>query len=97
MDDKKTKYRREYYLKNKEKLINYGKNYYNQRIYPKVEIEVKHGDSKSTRQGKKMVPIFYEEAKKKVWTTHFGAVGYNDYTISGDLQAKMNYLQRHEK
>ncbi len=43
-DDKKTKYRKEYYLKNKEKLIEYGKKYYNERIYPKVEIEVKHGN-----------------------------------------------------
>ena len=53
--------------------------------------------TKSTRQGKKMVAIFYDEAKKKMKTVHFGAVGYNDYTITGDLQAKMNYLQRHEK
>ena len=53
--------------------------------------------TKSTRQGKKMVAVFYDEVKKKVKTTHFGAVGYNDYTITGDLQAKMNYLQRHEK
>ena len=30
-------------MKNKEKLIEYGKKYYNERIYPKVEIEVKHG------------------------------------------------------
>ena len=44
MDDKKTKYRREYYLRKKEKLINYVKKYYNERIYPKVEIEVKHGE-----------------------------------------------------
>ena len=44
MDDKKTKYRKEYYLKNKEKLIEYGKKYYHERIYPKVEIEVRHGD-----------------------------------------------------
>jgi len=44
MDDKKTKYRKEYYLKNKEKLIEYGKKYYMDRIYPTVEIEVKHGD-----------------------------------------------------
>ena len=52
--------------------------------------------TKSTRQGKKMMAIFYDETKKKLKTTHFGAVGYNDYTITGDLQAKMNYLQRHE-
>ena len=44
MDDKKNKYRKEYYLKNKEKLIEYGKKYYNERIYPVVEIVVKHGD-----------------------------------------------------
>ena len=40
------KYRKEYYSKNKEKLIEYGKKYYNERIYLKVEIEVKHGDSR---------------------------------------------------
>ena len=44
MDDKKTKYRKEYYLKNKEKLIEYGKKYHFNRINPAVEIEVKHGD-----------------------------------------------------
>jgi len=44
MDDKKTKYRKEYYLKNKEKLINYGKRYYNERIYPKVEITIVKGE-----------------------------------------------------
>ena len=44
MDDKKTKYWKEYYLKNMEKLIEYGKKYYNERIYPNVEIEVKQGN-----------------------------------------------------
>ena len=44
MDDKKTKYRKEYYLKNKEKLIEYGKKYYNERIYPKVEISIVKGN-----------------------------------------------------
>jgi hypothetical protein len=43
MDDKKTKYRKDYYLKNKTKLIEYGKKYYNERIYPKVEIEIIKG------------------------------------------------------
>ena len=51
---------------------------------------------KSTRQGKKMVAVFYDHTKKKIKTTHFGAVGYNDYTITGDLQAKMNYIARHK-
>ena len=44
MDDKKTKYRKEYYLKNKEKLIEYGKKYFNERIYPKVEIFIIKGE-----------------------------------------------------
>ena len=44
-----------------------------------------------------MMAIFYDEAKKKVKTTHFGSVGYEDYTTHGDLQRKMNYLERHEK
>ncbi len=43
MDDKKTKYRKEYYLKNKVKLIEYGKKYCMDRIYPTVEIEIIKG------------------------------------------------------
>ena len=43
MDDKKTKYRKEYYFKNKEKLIEYGKKYYMDRIYPTVEITIVKG------------------------------------------------------
>ena len=53
--------------------------------------------TKSTRTGKKMMAVFYDEAKKKVKTTHFGASGYEDYTGHQDLQRKMNYLERHEK
>ncbi len=44
MDDKKTKYRKEYYLENKEKLIEYGKKNYNEWIYPKVEISMIKGN-----------------------------------------------------
>ena len=44
MDDKKTKYRKEYYLKNKSKLTEYGKKYYMDRIYPTVEIEIIRGN-----------------------------------------------------
>jgi hypothetical protein len=51
----------------------------------------------STSSGKKMMAVFYDEAKKKVRTSHFGAVGYDDYTITGDLQAKMNYIARHKE
>ena len=51
----------------------------------------------STRAGKKMMTVFYDEVRKKVKTTHFGASGYEDYTGHQDLQRKMNYLERHEK
>ena len=50
----------------------------------------------STSSGKKMMAIFYDTAKKKVKTTHFGAIGYEDYTGHQDLQRKMNYLGRHK-
>ena len=51
----------------------------------------------STSSGKKMMTVFYDTAKKKVKTTHFGASGYEDYTTHGDLQRKQNYLARHNK
>ena len=54
--------------------------------------------TKSTRAGKKMMSTFYDETKKKVKTTHFGASGYEHYSGGHqDLQRKMNYLERHEK
>jgi hypothetical protein len=52
---------------------------------------------KSTRTGKKMMAIFYDEAKRKVKTTHFGASGYEDYTTHGEIQRKMNYIARHKE
>lgn len=52
--------------------------------------------TKSTRVGKKMMAIFYDEAKKKIKTTHFGASGYEDYTTHGEIQRKMNYISRHK-
>lgn len=51
---------------------------------------------KSTRANKKMVAVFYDEAKKKIKTTHFGASGYEDYTTHGEMQRKMNYIARHK-
>ena len=41
--DKKTKYRKEYYERNKEKLIYYGKHYYNDRNNPTVVITITRG------------------------------------------------------
>jgi hypothetical protein len=52
---------------------------------------------KSTRAGKKMMAIFYDEVKKKIKTTHFGASGYEDYTTHGEIQRKMNYIARHKE
>ena len=51
---------------------------------------------KSTRANKKMMAVFYDEAKKKIKTTHFGASGYEDYTTHGEIQRKMNYIARHK-
>ena len=52
---------------------------------------------KSTRAGKKMMAIFYDEAKKKIKTTHFGQEGASDYTQHGEIQRKMNYIARHKE
>jgi hypothetical protein len=43
-----------------------------------------------------MMAIFYDEAKKKIKTTHFGASGYEDFTTHGEIQRKMNYIARHK-
>jgi hypothetical protein len=50
---------------------------------------------KSTRDGKKWMAIFDNDGRKK--TTHFGASGYPDFTLSGDVEAKKLYMQRHKK
>lgn len=51
--------------------------------------------SKSSQDGKKYTAIFYDENKKKIKTTHFGATGYEDYTTHGDEERKKRYLDRH--
>lgn len=50
----------------------------------------------STSQGKKMMAIFYDEAKKKIKTTHFGQASASDYIHHNDLSRKMNYIKRHQ-
>jgi hypothetical protein len=52
---------------------------------------------KSTNPKKKFVAIFYDKNKKKIKTTHFGAVGYDDYTITKDVKQKELYRKRHAK
>jgi len=44
-----------------------------------------------------MMAIFYDEAKKKVKTTHFGQATASDYILHNDLTRKMNYLARHKE
>jgi hypothetical protein len=53
--------------------------------------------TKSTRQGKKMMAIFYDADRKKVKTTYFGSSGYEHYSGGhGDIQHKMNYISRYK-
>jgi hypothetical protein len=52
---------------------------------------------KSNNEGKKFTAIFYDNERKKVKTTHFGATGYTDYTLTGDDEKKELYLLRHGK
>ena len=52
---------------------------------------------KSDREGKKYKAVFYDNNRKKIITTHFGAVGYQDYTNHHSDEQKQLYLNRHEK
>ena len=40
--------------------------------------------TKSSQDGKKYTAVFYDDNKKKIKTTHFGATGYEDYTTHKD-------------
>lgn len=51
---------------------------------------------KSTNPEKKYMAIFYDDSKKKVKTTHFGAAGMSDYTKHKDPERKKRYLARHK-
>jgi hypothetical protein len=46
--------------------------------------------------GKKYKMVFYDTMRKKIKSVSFGASGYNDFTITNDLQAKMSYIARHK-
>ncbi len=49
----------------------------------------------SKKEGKKYTAIFYDDNKKKVKTTHFGAAGMSDFTIHKDKERRQRYLDRH--
>ena len=51
---------------------------------------------KATTQGKKYTAVFYDEERKKIKSTSFGATGYQDYTSHGDEERKRLYLERHK-
>lgn len=56
--------------------------------------------SKSTRDGKKWMAIF-EKEDDRTKTVHFGASGYDDYTIMTDREKaekkRSSYIRRHSK
>ena len=51
---------------------------------------------KSDKKGKKLMAIFTLE-NGRTRTTHFGAEGMTDYTLSKDDERKKRYLARHRK
>ena len=51
---------------------------------------------KSTNPKKKYMAIFYNDNKKKVKTTHFGAAGMSDYTKHKNKSRRHRYLSRHK-
>jgi hypothetical protein len=52
--------------------------------------------SPSTRPDKKMMAVF-EMDTGRTKTTHFGASGMDDYTITHDEEQRDRYRQRHKK
>lgn len=57
-----------------------------------MRVEIK----KSTNKDKKYMAIFTDKDGNKT-TTHFGAKGMNDYTLTGDKEARKRYRERHKK
>jgi len=51
---------------------------------------------KSTKPGKKYMALFKEGNQVKI-TRHFGASGMNDYTLTGDKEARQRYRKRHKR
>jgi hypothetical protein len=50
----------------------------------------------SSKSGKKYMAIF-EKKNGRTKTTHFGASGMDDYTLTGDKNARERYRSRHRK
>jgi hypothetical protein len=50
----------------------------------------------STKAGKKMMAVFESETGRKK-TTHFGAAGMDDYTLTKDKMQRERYRTRHKR
>tara|TARA_R110000851_G_scaffold204454_1_gene356373 strand:+ start:659 stop:952 length:294 start_codon:yes stop_codon:yes gene_type:complete len=53
--------------------------------------------TKSNKSGKKMMAVFKNKETGREKTTHFGAAGMDDYTITKDKEQRTRYRQRHKK
>ena len=51
---------------------------------------------KDTDGKHKLVAVFKNKETGRSKTTHFGAAGYTDYTLSKDKEKRERYLQRHK-
>ena len=52
--------------------------------------------TKSDKKDKKLKAVFtFDDGKTK--TTHFGAKGMDDYTLTKDKEARSRYRKRHKK
>lgn len=52
---------------------------------------------KDTDKKHKLVATFKNKETGRTKTTHFGAVGYDDFTKTKDEEQKKRYLARHKK
>ena len=52
--------------------------------------------TKSNKAGKKMMAKFKNKETGRESTTHFGATGYDDYTITKNKEQRARYRQRHK-
>lgn len=52
--------------------------------------------TESTNPKKKYTAVFEQDSGRKK-TIHFGAKGYDDYTLKGDKEQRQRYRDRHDK
>lgn len=52
--------------------------------------------TESSNPEKKLMAVFTQDTGRKK-TIHFGAKGYDDYTLKGDKDQRKRYRERHDK